>query len=728
MEGIPRKIGNVVPPALLIVLNIFLFVPFNIYNGNASEFAVSLSSILAFYSLPAVGILLILIGIGLLLPNNWNRRYAAIIFVLGLLIWLQANILVWKYGLLDGKAFVWARDQWRGWLDGGLWVFLLGAGIIFYRKVNKIAVLGSIVLICLQAVYIGYNSFQCPKIWKTVSQEYLPSEGIYEFSSKKNVVQFVLDAFQSDIFQDIINEDESYYNRKLAGFTFFKEATASFPTTYMSVPAILSGKTYKNDIPMPEYLKETLEGRTIPNVLYDKGYDIDLVHGGGRRYFEGNFSNAFWPGRLYAGSKYHYILGKAALMFDLVLFRSTPHLLKNVVYNNQSWLVQRLIGWTYESQLILSHRAFLRDLISNMSANRAKPVYKFIHIMTTHTPIVINERCEYAGKILPVTRKNLKIQLKCGLGGAIEFFERLKSLGIYDSSLIVLQADHGGGMNVQLKSGDNRNKEGDANTPINTSELGRIVGCALPLLAIKPPHAEGPLKISDAQVMLTDIPSTISSILHLNEKFPGRSVFEIDPKEMRERKMHYYKWRAENWQDDYFSRLDEYIIKGSVFEKASWKAGKTYYPHGKNFFNPDNIMRIDFGTTDSDRFKKFGWGGNENSQGGYSFNWGLGHSSSILVPLPKDNQATLTANILTYPFNKPQHVAVKVDGKEIGNWVLDVPWRFSKHSVVIEPKKERPNVSTIEFVFSYHRIPKGGQRPVAVMFESVTLDATKGGK
>lgn len=720
---ISRKIGGVLPPALLIVLNIFLFGPFTIYKGNLSESAVPLISILSFYLIPALVLFLVLAGTGLLLPNKLHRRYISIVFVIGVLIWLQGNLLVWKYGLLDGKAFDWSKGEWRGWVDGGLWLLLLAVGFCFYKKVNRIAVLVSIALICLQAVYVGFTSFQIPKIWKTASQAHYPSDEIYEFSSEKNVVQLILDAFQSDIFQDIVDEDPGYYKKELEGFTFFKETTASFPTTYMSVPAILSGKNYQNHVPMPEFVKETLKGKTITNVLYDRGYKIDLVHGGGHRYFEGRFSNAFWPGRLYGESKYHYQRGKAAFMLDLVLFRSVPHLLKNAVYNNQLWLVQRLIGWTYGSQLILSHRSFLQDLISNMSANRTGPVYKLVHLMTTHTPLVMNEACEYAGKVLPFTRENLKIQLVCGLDSAIEFFKRLKSLGIYDSSLIILQADHGGGMKVRLESRDEKN---DSTSFINSTDLTRIAGSALPLLAIKPPYSKGPLKVSDAPAMLTDIPATISSILKLNEEFPGRCVVNLDPQEVRERRTYYYKWRAENWQDEYFNRLDEYIIEGSVFDEASWRPGSTYYPPGKNSFSTSAPTKIDFGTIESDRFKRFGWGGNESSKGGHSFNWALGNSASILVSLPKDKPVLLTANIGTYPFDEPQHVSIKVDGKEIGDWEVKVPWRLSKHSVVIEPSQERPDVSTIEFTFSHHRIPKGEERPVAVMFESITLSEGNG--
>jgi hypothetical protein len=135
-------------------------------------------------------------------------------------------------------------------------------------------------------------------------------------------------------------------------------------------------------------------------------------------------------------------------------------------------------------------------------------------------------------------------------------------------------ADTGGGLKVKLK---NMNKKVKGFN-ISSDRFAAVVGSALPLMVIKPPFSKGPLGISTAQTMLTDLPATISSILNLKKQFSGRSMFEIDPNETRERKFFYYKWRHENWLDEYFKRIDEFIIEGSVFDLTSWRKGLTYYP------------------------------------------------------------------------------------------------------------------------------------------------------
>ena len=727
--SIAQKLIAVLPPAAFIVSLIFLFGPFNIYKGNISEFSVSLTSVLGFYLVPALVLLLVLSGIGLILPTNLHRRYVVVLFVIGILIWLQGNILVWKYGLLDGHVFDWTKDQWRGWADGAVWVALLTGGLLFYQRVYKIAALCCILLFSLQLASLGYMSFQRIELWDAkakVSIPTLPTDEIYQFSSSKNVIHVILDQFQSDIFEEIVKEDADFYFKKFEGFTFFRETIGSFPTTYLSIPTILSGQKYRNNMPLSSFMAASFKGKTIPNVLYDNGYEVDLAHAF-PTYKEGSYSNYYHIPVPYGLTKDQYVKASGAFLIDLVLFRSTPHFLKKFVCNDQQWLVQRLLftqlrllkGGKEAGKVAMgyfAHSRFLDDMIDSTRVKRNKPVYKFIHLITSHGPFVVNKDCQYAGKALPNTRENIRIQQKCALDHFMKFLDKLKTIGVYRSSLIIVNADHGAGIDVKM-TGNGANLQG------GSSELNRIAGAALPLMLIKPPNSKGLLNFSDVPAMLSDIPATLSSILNLKEDFPGISIFQIDPNKVRERRFYMYKWRNENWKDDFVDRMDEYIIIGSVFDKASWRKGVTYFPPDINAYE---IQKIDFGTAEATKFRRSGWGGDERSANGdYTFNWSLGRSASISISLPNDKPVMLTANILSYPFDKPQHVTIKVDGKEIGSWELRSPWCISKHSIVIGPKEDRPDVSIIEFVFAHHRIPKGKERPVAVRFESITLSGAK---
>lgn len=723
MGDIVRKLFPSISPAIFIVSNIFLFTPFTIYNGNIDEFSVSFPCILTFLALPALVTLFILSIIALSLPKNMHRRYISIEFIFGMLIFIQGNIVVWNYGLLDGQSINWSEDVWRALVDGTLWVMLIVTSVLFYKHIYKIAVTASIVLFFLQLTLVISTGFQNQEIWKDNERFSLPispPQGIYEFSSEQNVIHIILDNFQSTLFQEIIDEDPDYYSSALDGFTFFKETTGSFPTTYMSIPAILSGVNYKNDSPMAEFKDRILNGKTIVNTLYDKGYEMDYVINSSL-FLKGLYSNAYIIPNPYGITKPQAEQSNAILMLDLVLFRHAPHYLKRIIYNNQLWYLQSLFSkLPYEGKWYFSHSAFLDDLIENMLVNRSKPVYKFVHLMTTHPPIVVNENCEYAGKVIPATRENFKRQLKCSLKHIVAFLKKLKLLGIYHSSLIILNADHGAKQKVEVRNMDEHTAD-----PFFPYE----VGSALPLMAIKLPYSEGALKISRAQTSLTDIPATISSILNIDENFNGKNVFEIDSDEVRERKYYKYAWTNKDWGSMFFDRIEEYIVTGSVFDRASWRLGSTYFPPGLQSFKTE---KIDFGTNQASRFKHFGWSiDEENKEEGSRYNWALGKLASLYLSLPKKEAVLLTAKVKTLPFKKPQHMTLNVDGKKIVSWELSPvswnwgkPWTWEELRIVIEPDEQRKDVSYLEFIFSEYRKPEDEydrKRLLAILFESITL-------
>lgn len=638
---------------------------------------------------------------------------------MGVLIWIQSNILVWKYGLLDGQGFNWPKENWRGWLDGFIWVFLIFSGVFFSKKIYSASFALSIFFLCLQVCLGLFSILESPEgiISKENNSEisyYLkPPDGIFEFSSQKNVIQIVLDAFQSDIFQDIMKENPEYQN-KLDGFYYFPETTGSYPTTRMSIPAYFSGHIYRNEIPMNDFIYKILNGKTIPNVLYDKGYQTDMVYG----YLPGRFSNIYnipIPSR--KGHLY-YERAKTALILDISLFRCAPHFLKKYIYNNQNWFLQSLFledarqGFAY-----FAHYDFMNDMISNMSASTKTPVYKYIHLFTTHYPIVVNADCEFTGEVLSATRENVMNQCNCSLNQIIEFFEKMKIMNIYDSALIILHADHGAGQNIAMK---NFNYDETSKIPIPIKDLSSIAGSALPLLAIKPPYQNGALKTVSSQAMLTDIPATISSLIDLEERFDGVSVFDLSVGKKRDRKFYYYKWKQENWQDEYFQRLDEFIIRGSVYDINSWIIGEAFYQPEKRLYE---TKKIDFGKKGYDLFKRYGWGGDEVFPNcGCSFNWALGNSASIILTLPKKEPIILSANIASYPFEKPQEIIIKVDGKIKGKWEIKADMKFVQCNILIEPEKNRPHVNIVEFIFSQHYASDKDKRPLAVAFESVTIE------
>jgi hypothetical protein len=560
---------RVLAPAILISSILFFFGPFTIYSGNVSEFQLSLVDILKYCAIPGIGIVALFLIIGLLLSKRFLLLYVSLLLVSAVLLWIQGNFLVWNYGLFDGQGISYQYFDWRAF-DILLWITLLGISVFWAKKLAGFSIIICTALLFVQITYACFIVYTNPDSMKS-KEAYsykIPNE-ILQFSNKRNIIHIILDAFQSDLFESIIETDFRYFSTKLNRFTFFRDTLGSFPTTYMSLPAIFSGINYKNHIPMPTFFMTTFKN-TFLNVLAANGYDRESVSTDMTC-----FDKSYEVPKPYNRDKFQVGIAETLRILDFSLFRFVPHIGKGVLYNDEKWSFQKLYSRSGLIYTPVNHAKFFEEYINLIEVAPKKPTYKFIHLFTTHAPLVLDANCEYLGEpISPKEQYNdqyLLPQLTCGLRQVTMLFDRFKDMGIYDNSMIILQADHGYGKPITIEECHEKAME-------NNHLSGHIIGCALPLLAIKRFNSNEGFKISNAQVSLTDIPATIMGELGIRHNFPGKSVFELDDKEQRDRRFLYYVWRHEAWQGDYFDKLYEFAISGAVLDQSSWRHVATYYP------------------------------------------------------------------------------------------------------------------------------------------------------
>ena len=327
----------------ILAAHIFIFIPLTLYAGNIDEFTVTFSSILDVYLRPIIYFVVFLAVIGALLKSERFPGYLSVLAVISILVWMQSNLLVWEYGLLDGRSIDWNEGVWRGWVDLGIWSAFLLLVLFSDGRVGKAVMHTAVAVFFLQvcfALLLTYQNAQAFNEKSLIAKRENEADDIYRFSSQKNVLHILADGFQSDIFEEIVNGDGSEkISGALDGFVFFKEHMGAFQYTHMSVPAILSGKVYRNHMPSKEFLDEAIGGKTILNEAYHAGYEIDLAVPAGlwHMYTRSHHTNAYLvPSNLHV-SKTEYEAHNAIKLFDLMLFRAAPHFLKQYVYNDQLW-------------------------------------------------------------------------------------------------------------------------------------------------------------------------------------------------------------------------------------------------------------------------------------------------------------------------------------------------------------------------------------------------------
>jgi len=635
------------PPALLVLGNLFLFGPATIFRGNTAEFSTSFVEILQLYSKPFILAFLGLTLLSFILPRKLTAKYVAILFALGLLLWLQGNFLVWDYGVLDGNLIKWEGYKWQGWVDISLWLLLLILITKYNRKIYKGAAYISLMLIFLQSTIFLFSYTATPSTYVPKSKYISTSlENLVNYSSSLNIIHIIFDSLQTDVFEEVVRENKM--ETALDGFVLFKENLTVSSTTTFSIPTIFSGKAYQHNVLLSSYIQETFTEKSFLKSLSQAGYEINLVPS--IELPAKYATNYYRIPIVYGPSNAESRMSEAAFLMDLVLFRHVPHFLKIFVYNFQHWSILPIFS-PKTGVGHFHHKSFFVDYIDGIKITNLPKAYHFIHLMPPHSPYVTKENCECAVEILPATRDNYKTEIKCILKLFIRLLEKLKDLNIYDSSFIVLQADHGAGFPIGTVDKPVTNNNPKTPNP-------HILGRAVALLCIKPQNSRGPLHLSLAKTNVADVAATILEAAGLENHTDGISAFAIDPTANRER-----------WYD----RVDRvFKVVGGTYDIQSW--------HDMTSTLPARHLtaglyswggKIEFGFMgNAQPYQTHGWSLPEDG-----FTWTEGKSASLTMPIAQAPSAVvLKVNLMAFLVSGKlprQRVLIEVNGEEVGQWKLN---------------------------------------------------------
>ncbi len=602
--------------ALLFSCTLTLFGPAQIFLTNSLEFQFDFLHLLPYLGIVALSVFLVLALVLFLLPRRWqlHERGVAVVLALGLLFWFQGNILLWQYGALSGHAIAWGEKALYGWIDTPLWIAVLLLALwrpgFLYRRAKMLALLFLAIQLLSTSITVGRQP-EAPS-FKKFQVDHTKD---FDFSSRQNVIVLILDSFQSDVFQEIIDLDPSYKDI-FGDFTYFRNTTGGFPSTYASIPLLLTGQYYSNSEPIQSFIAQAYRSlSSVPYQLTRRGWEVHLVPLVRSTVFfdPAVLSNIKTRSRRVSDSK-------MAWLVDLTLFRHLPHLLKRVIHHGGHWSLSRWIRKDMLANLLnedepqgpparsifsithqrrkfphVSSRNHLRgvDLIRDSlpvnsdsrfisgflmmaAAVSENNVFKLFHLRGPHEPIQMNANFEAVD--LPLNRANIAELARGELKLVRMFLDGLREMGIYDQALIFILGDHGhpyGAFEVRLPP-DLAQAAGE-----DVSDCDPVLRSGIPLLLAKRPGDRGEFRTSDAPASLADVSATIFDELEMGRSGSGVPLFSIPLDRPRERRFFHYRWEHSAWMNTYLPPLVEYRIQGHAWLASSWQATGRVIPPGK---------------------------------------------------------------------------------------------------------------------------------------------------
>lgn len=691
-----RLIICLISTAILVTTNIFLFGTLGVFLDNTAEFEVGFINMIDSVG-PWVWGFFLLILIPGLLPVARLRRYVALVLALGILTWAQASFLLWDYGVFDGRDTNWGRLDSLGWLDLALWI---GLSLIFIRYAKRVLPFANMVawvLIIGQTVLLLDHGV-LKQVYRTEKPASFgsPPGAILEVSGQRNIVHIILDSMQSDVFLELI--DEAELRDEFEGFTLFYENAGVAPHTSLSIPASFSGEIFDGSQPASSYYKHAMT-KGFQNELHDAGFTINLIPQ--LSMLDSKYTNYYEIPGSYRGTFENLEKQNAAQLIDVSLFRSVPHFLRKAVYDGGEWFLLEVVR-DETSIRSFQEKAFLSDYTQALRVGDDTPAYHFMHLYPPHPPYVTLADGSYAGEILPNTREHYLNESRAIIELIVQYIERLKSLGVYDDTMFILQGDHGS----QIKP------------VINGKQIEPCVTRIPALLTVKPAHGQGPLTISYAPTNLLDVAPTVLKTLGKET----RSVFDLDESLERQRPFIYFDGKGTA------AKIQKYTINGSVFDPESCKRGGAQEINkGVNHFELG--AEILFGMTgNADPFMDIGWSACQ-----VDYCWSTGDQASLIL-----ETGEVTADLVMQVNFKPyvnesiglqQSIGVWVNDTQLAEWHVS-QFRFQDATVQIPAALVKEDTIRVRFEFPDAVSPKSiglgaDTRKLGLAIHSLRMDVVE---
>ncbi len=638
----------------------------SIYLTNRNEIAFSLLDIV----FPLTGLFL---GISLLfyLFLYIFRRFITVsgiltglVVGLSLAVWVQSQLLVWKFGQFNGQGIAWDRWNINMFIDGVVWVVIIVVCMIVFikRKQNfERALVMGIYFLGSISVLISFLNAPEKKASQIDESEY---KGIFTFHPQKNVLIILLDDFQSDYFNYLANKypDEV---KELDGFIFYRNTIARFPTTKTSLPSIVTGALYRNEKRYDDYIQESYKNFNIIQAYKNKSYST---------WFVGQLQSLYPDVISMENVAYkmkNVTFYQSFEYLDYGVFRALPTFLKPTIYNKGNWFFTFRLRKKYPPAYHGGDVRFLELFEKHASVNvNRKGSFKFLHFFIPHAPWCVNENLQFDPDLkgdqgyIKQTRGAIKL--------ANRILKTLKQLGIYDQSEIVIMSDHGTG-NLGVI---NRKNVYDPLSLIPQY----VQSSSLALLLHKPANSKGKLTTSDVPLELTDL----ACLLGLRNDDTICREFNIARSGgKRQRTFYYYEWQQKYWNSDHLPPMTEYIVSGPSYNPESYSVGKYIYtekgikaipsPTSSNYTFYTLGKEIKFSTKgngEADPYIRTGWSFPETYQ-----RWSDGPVAGLSFPLKKAPRKDLILRLLGYGYlahNKIncQVVTIIVNQVPIGRWLM----------------------------------------------------------
>lgn len=501
--GFVERILLLLPPTIFLIFTFAIYMPSSLFISNIDDFALDYIKIVPLIALVSVAVLVIVYIIGLIIPlKRLFYSYVLLVFSLALGFYIQGNFLNPAFNSLNGKEIAWSEYKINGIISIIAWILVFVVPQVVYAiKENIMSLIvkwGSLFVTAMQLVSLVVLLLTTHKV---VSNDFaVTKNGEFELSSKNNTIMFVVDTLDASWFEDMLLPNEEY-KKSLKDFTYFDDAVAGGAPTVLGIPTLLTGKIDMDaSRDTSEYYKDAYESSSLFADMQKSNCNVKLF----TEFYYLDYCDKNSVDNLKMEQKY-VISSRRGFMeclYKFVSFYAMPQFLKQNFWLYSGEFNQYITLEDNTSNLYkLDDAQFYQDFKEKgITTQKDKDTFVMYHLNGAHSPYVMDENAQ----AVPSDSIGVDSQIRGIFKIIKEYMDELKAKGIYDSSTIIITADHGG---IDLYSN--------------------------PAILVKERNANhDEMVVSDSKITFTNVNNTIASSTLKDSSAYGENVFEVGDKQM----------------------------------------------------------------------------------------------------------------------------------------------------------------------------------------------------
>lgn len=537
----PQRFLRALAACGLLVLTVFIAAPLEMVAGSADSLNFGF-----FNALPIVlfaGAVAIL-ALALLVSFVRGRTFDVVITVivaLGLGCYVQSLFFNGPLPVADGSSLDLMKFKKITLVSTVVWIALfVGLLLLNAKKKTVCRPLAMIICCCLiimqGASLVSIGTEQRQPAEENGGKSVLTSKGLYEVSTRDNVIVFVLDMFDTGTLEQLLQDDPKTLD-EFTGFTYFRNSTGSMIPTRFGVPFLLTGQMPQDGDTYEGFLDARYERSSFIRDIANQGYDIGL-------YSDSLFTNTLDPYASNIVTSDNLDMNAPGLLLSLAkmsLYRESPWLLKPLFWFYTDEVNRSSISSNLDPY-VMDDIAYADRLFSEgLTTNDEEKSFQFIHLLGAHYPYVMDAEGHAAPQ-----ETDQPTQARGSLKVVAEYLRDLRDLGLYDQATIIITSDHGR-WNLTDK-------------PIETPTT--------PILLVKPSEtaeeASKPLVVSNVPTGHLDYAATVIDAVGGDTDAYGPTVFDIQEGD----RPRYYWMTTSNGKED----VDwlQFEINGDVLDFDNW--------------------------------------------------------------------------------------------------------------------------------------------------------------